>query len=176
MGAVTIGSDTFDVFGTSAGLATYANGSAAYYATYAAANVADANQVKRTHVEATRLIALMPFADAADAAPATASADVATACYELTLAALADVAVLTQASTAQRVRKVDAKGVSVEFFGPLAGPLAGARFPARVMALLGPLLETVAASSSAVGAGGYVSGTSTASDFDTCDAYSLTSA
>ena len=148
MGAVTIGSDTFDVFGTSAGLATHANGSAAYYATYAAANVADANQVKRTHVEATRLIALMPFADAADAA------------------------VLTQASTAQRVRRVDAKGVSVEFFGPLAG----ARFPARVMALLGPLLETVAASSSAVGAGGYVSGTSTCSDFDTCDAYGLTSA
>ena len=172
MGTVTIGSDTFDVFGTSAGLATYANGSAAYYATYAAANVADANQVKRTHVEATRLIALMPFADAADAVPATASADVATACYELTLAALADVAVLTQASTAQRVRKVDAKGVGVEFFGPLAG----ARFPARVMALLGPLLETVAASSSAVGAGGYVSGTSTCSDFDTCDAYGLTSA
>ena len=78
MGTVTIGSDTFDVFGTSAGLATYANGSAAYYATYATANVADANQVKRTHVEATRLIALMPFADAADAVPATASADVAT--------------------------------------------------------------------------------------------------
>lgn len=172
MGTVTIGSDTFDVFGTSAGLATYANGSAAYYATYAAANVADANQVKRTHVEATRLIALMPFADAADAVPATASADVATACYELTLAALADVAVLTQASTAQRVRKVDAKGVSVEFFGPLAGSC----FPSRVMTLLGPLLETVAASSSAVGAGGYVSGTSTTSDFDTCDAYGLTSA
>lgn len=172
MGTVTIGSDTFDVFGTSAGLATYANGSAAYYATYAAANTADADQVKRTHVEATRLIALMPFADADDAVPATASADVATACYELTLAALADVAVLTQASTGQRVRKVDAKGVSVEFFGPLAG----ARFPSRVMALLGPLLETVAASSSAVGAGGYVSGTSTCSDFDTCDAYGLTSA
>lgn len=172
MGTVTIGSDTFDVFGTSAGLATYANGSAAYYATYAAANVADANQVKRTHVEATRLIALMPFADAADAVPATASADVATACYELTLAALTDVAVLTQASTAQRVRKVDAKGVSVEFFGPLAGSC----FPARVMTLLGPLLETVAASSSTVGAGGYVSGTSTCSDFDTCDAYGLTSA
>lgn len=64
----------------------------------------------------------MPFADAADAVPATASADVATACYELTLAALADVAVLAQASTAQRVRKVDAKGVSVEFFD---------RWPAR---------------------------------------------
>lgn len=173
MGAVTIGSDTFDVFGTSAGLATYANGSAAYYATYAAANVADANQVKRTHVEATRLIALMPFADAADAAPATASADVATACYELTLAALADVAVLTQADTAQRVRRVNAKGVEVEFFGPTAG----SRFPARVMAILGPLLEssTASATSTTVGAGGYVSGTSTCSDFDPCDAYGLTS-
>ena len=88
MGTVTIGADTFDVFGTSAGLATRANGSAAYYATYAAAVAADADQVKRTHVEATRLIALMPFADSADADPATASADVATACYELVLAAL----------------------------------------------------------------------------------------
>lgn len=169
MGTVTIGSDTFDVYGTTAGLATRANGSAAYYATYAAA---DATYALRVHVEATRLIALMPFDDAANAVVGTAAADVVTACYELALAALADAAVLTQASTAQRVRKVDAKGVGVEFFGPTAG----ARFPARVMALLGPLLESTATASMSVGAGGYVSGTSTCSDFDPCDRYGVTSA
>lgn len=168
MGTVTIGTDTFDVYGTSAGLATQANGSAAYYATYAAAN---ADAVKRVHVEATRLIAVMPFADAADADPTSATGDVVTACYELALAALVDSAVLTQVTTAQRVRRVDAKGVIVEFFGPLAG----SRFPARVMALLGPLLEVVAVSSSSVGAGGYVAGTSVCSDFDVCDRYGVIS-
>ena len=56
MGTVTIGSDTFDVFGDAAGLASRANGSSTYYATYAAAVAADAANVNRVHVEATRLI------------------------------------------------------------------------------------------------------------------------
>lgn len=167
MGTVTIGADTFDVYGSSAALASYANGSAAYYAAYAAAA---ADTVKRTHVEATRLIALMPFEDAANAVVGTAAASVATACYELTIAALTDPDVLTAADTSKNVRAVTGK-VGVEFFAPVRG----ARFPARVMAHLAPLLATATASSDAVSGAGYVAFSSDASDFDDDDRYTLTS-
>ena len=169
MGTVTIGSDTFDVFGDTAGLASRANGSSTYYATYAAAVAADAANVNRVHVEATRLIALLPFEDAANAVPSTAAADVATACYELVLAALLDPAVLTQDDTGSRLKRIEAKGVVVENFAPVAG----ARFPTRVMNLLSPLLEGATASGDIAG-GSYVSGTSTCSDFDDADRYGVT--
>lgn len=171
MGTVTIGSDTFDVFGTSAGLASRANGSSSYYAAYTAAVAADAADVNRKHVEATRLIALMPFEDAANAVPSTAAADVATACYELVLAALLDPAVLTQDDTGSRLKRLEAGSVVVENFAPVAG----ARFPQRVMALLAPLLESAADGGDITG-GSYVSGTSACSDFDDADRYGLTGA
>lgn len=174
MGTVTIAAETFTVYGTTAGLASRANGSSTHFAAYTAAVAADPDDVNRKHVEATNLIAALPFEDAANADPSTATGDVVTACYELVLAAILDASVLTAASTGSNVKKLEAKGVSIENFAPVAG----SRFPARVMALLGPLLEgaTSTGSSSAVGAGGYVSGTSTCSDFDPCDRYGLTEA
>lgn len=173
MGSVTIAAETFDVFGTTAGLASRANGSSTYYTAYTEAVAADPDDVNRKHVEATNLIAAMPFADDANADPSTADAAVALACYELVLAALLDASVLTSTSTGSNVKKLEAKGVSIENFAPVAG----SRFPARVMFHLGPLLEgaTTPGSSSAVGAGGFVSGTSTCSDFDACDRYGVTS-
>ena len=168
MATVTIGADTFEIYGTTAGLASRANGSSTHYAAYTAAVAADADDVARKHVEATRLIAALAFEDDANADPATATGDVVTACYELALAAVLDPAVLTQVSTASNIKRVAAKGVEVENFAPVAG----SRFPARVMALLGPLL---AGSTSATTGGAYASGTSECSDFDACDRYGLTS-
>lgn len=172
MGTVTIAAETFDVYGTTAGLATRANGSSTYYAAYTTAVADDPDDVNRKHVEATNLIAALPFEDDANADPSTATGDVVTACYELVLASLLDDAVLTAASTGSNVKRLEAKGVSIENFAPVVG----SRFPSRVMALLGPLLDgaTVTGSNSTVGAGGYVSGTSTCSDFDACDRYGLT--
>ena len=174
MGTVTIAAETFTVYGTTAGLASRANGSSTYYAAYTAAVAADSDDVNRKHVEATNLIAALPFEDDANADPDTADATVALACYDLVLASLLDASVLTATSTGSNVKKLEAKGVSIENFAPVAG----SRFPSRVMALLGPLLEgaSVTGSSSAVGTGGYVSGTSTCSDFDPCDRYGLTEA
>jgi len=173
MGTLTIGADTFTVYGTAAGLATRANGSSTYYATYAAAVAASVDGVSRVHVEATEQIKLLPFTDAANADPDTAAADVVTACYELVLAALLDPAVLTQDSTRSNVKRIEAKGVAVEKFAPTAG----ARFPARVMALLAPLLDSgAAAGGDTITGGSFVAGTGACSDFDESDRYGLTSA
>ncbi len=174
MGTRTIGTDTFDVYGDAAGLASRANGSSTYYAAYTAAVADDADNVARVHVEATRQIAEMPFADDADAVPSTADAKVITACYELVLAALVDPAVLAQDSTGSNVKKLDAGGVSIENFAPVAG----SRFPARVMALLSLRLDGAEASgdASTITGGSFVAGTSTCSDFDDADRYGLTSA
>lgn len=166
MGTVTIGSDTFGAYGTTAGLASYANGSAAFYAAHAAAT-ADARA--RTHVECSRLIAVLPFDDTANADPATATGAVVTACYELTLAALADPSILTAASASSQVKSVGAGPAAVEFFAPTRG----GRFPARVMAHLSALLAS--ASDSSTTAGAYVSAVvDEGSDFDADDAYTLT--
>lgn len=168
MGTVTIGSDTFDVYGTAAELATYANGSSAYHALYVAAVAADADDVSRRHVEATRLIQALDFADTANADVSTAVAAVATACYELVLASLADDGALTAASTASTIKRVEAKGVAVENFAPVVG----SRFPARVMVHLADLLGS--ASASAYAGGVYSAGTDACSDFDDADRYTLT--
>lgn len=167
MGTVTIGSDTFDVYGTTAGLTSHANGSAAYYAAFSAATTTARD---RTHVECSRLIAAMPFDDDANAAPATATGAVVTACYELTLAALADPSVLTSSSSGSNVKRAGAKGTEVEFFGPKRG----GRFPDRVMVYLSALLATPSSSTSLSG-GAYASPVvDEGSAFDDDDAYTAT--
>ena len=172
MGTVTIGTDTFDIYGTSAGLALRANGSSTYYALYTDAVAADADDVRRKHVEATQLIALLPFDDPANAVPATAVAAVADACYELVLAAIASAAVLTQDAAGSNVKRIEAKGVVVENFSPVAG----GRFPARVMALLAPLLDASTASGDSIGGGSFVAGIDACSDFDDADRYTVSGA
>lgn len=169
MGSVTIGAKSYTVYGHSDGLDEYLNGDPDY-STYEAAVADDPDQVNRVHVRATRLISAMPFTDPANADPSTAVAAVATACYELVIAALLDDAVLTQDSTAQNVKSIEAKGVATEFFAPTPG----APFPSRVMKHLGTLLG--AESSDSLGGGCYVAGTSDCSSFDECDRFGLTSA
>lgn len=169
MGTITIGTHDYEIYGDAAGLEEYANGDPDY-ATYAAAVADDADQVNRVHVRATRLIAALPFTDASNAVPATAAAAVNTACYELVIAALLDPDVLTQDSTAQNVRSIAAEGVSTSYFAPLAG----SRFPQRVMVHLGLLLGA-ATSSSGIEGGAFVAGTSCESAFDADDVYGVTS-
>jgi hypothetical protein len=161
MGTRTISGYTFNVYGTAAGLTEYAAGSFTFAAAVSAA-VTDA--VARAHVEATRLIARMPFKDAADADVDTAHVDVVTACYELACAAVADPKVLAQDSAAKNVKRVGAKGAEVEFFAPTPG----GRFPLRVLELLGPRLTSADTYASA-----YVSGVSDGSDFDDDDRYGI---
>lgn len=87
-------------------------------------------------------------------------------------AILADDPSAAGATTAgSNVKKVDAKGVSVEFFGPRA---AG-RFPQIVQELVGPFLASVAGAADALAP--RVSGTDAESAFEPCDAadnYDLT--
>lgn len=165
MGTVTIGADTFDVYGAITGLATRANGSLNYTASYTAAT---ADTRARALRGATLLIQIMPFVDVANAVVSTAVADVVAAAYELALAAIANPKVLIQSSTEKNVKRVEADGSSVEFFGPAAG----ARFPPAVMALLADLLE--GAAGSVVNAATYSSGVTESSAFDADDRYGLT--
>lgn len=170
MGELTIGTDIYDIYGSLTGLASYANGSFTFAAVYADALAADADSPARALVEATRMLVLQPWEDTANADVDTAEAAVVTAAYELALAALADPAVFATTSTEKLVKRVDAKGASVEFFAPTAG----ARFPARVMELIGGLLAS--ASSSEIAGGAYASGIDGESQFDDCDEYGLSGA
>lgn len=169
MGSVTIGSSTYEVYGTTAGLAEYANGSLTFAATYTAALAASSSSPARALVEATRMLTLQPWADDADADVDTAQTAVVTAAYELALAALADAAVFATTSTDKLVRKVEAGGAAVEFFAPTIG----GRFPSRVMELIGPLLE--GATGGTVTTGAYATGVDGLSQFDDADAYGIVS-
>lgn len=190
MGTVTIGADTFDVYGSSAGLATYANGSFTWSATHTAAT---ATQRAQALVEATRLLdrqawdgtltaagqALAWPRDGVTATPPSGVAvtdgatptEIVTGCYELALAMLAKPAVVAGTSTAVNVQSVGAGPTSVTFFSPVAG----GRFPDRVLELVEWAFG--GSTSSLVAMGSYVSGTDGCSQFDTgiySDGYDLT--
>ncbi len=188
---VTIGSDTFEVYGSSAGLATYANGSWLWSATYTAAVATSASGPLRALVEATRLLDRQAWdgdktssgqalAWPRDGVTATTPSggevtdgvtpdEIVAAAYELALAMLAKPAVVAGTSTASNVQQAGAGSASVTFFSPTAG----GRFPDRVMELVG---WAFAGSSSGdiVAMGSYASGTDGCSQFDTCDTYALT--
>ena len=185
---VTIGSDTFEVYGSSAGLATYANGSWTWAATYTAAS---ADNRARALVEATRLLnaqtwdgtlttagqalawprdGVTGIPPGLDEAPTDGTTPdcIVTACYELALAMLANVSVVAGTSVASNVQSVTAGPVSVTF----AYPKSGGRFPDRVMELVGWALG--GASSSDIGPlGMYATGTDGCSQFDDDDAYGV---
>lgn len=134
MPTITIGADTFDSYSTVAGLASYAAGSLVHGDAYDAAT---ATQRARAMIEATRCLVAMSWLDADDADVGAADALVIQAAQELALYGLADAAVFTRASSSEKVKRVDAKGVGVEFFSPTSV----GRFPARVMDLIGALLD-----------------------------------
>lgn len=169
MGSVVIGVDTFTAYGehTGAGsLTAFANGSLAYASTFTAAT---SDNQKRALVEATRILVLMPFADETHADPTTAGLPqpIIDAAYELALAGLADASIFTTTTTEDKIKRVDAKGVNVEWFGPRDG----GRLPGRVAELLAPYLAGT--SSSGVGAGSYAAGVDGESAFDACDEFGI---
>lgn len=182
MGTVTIGADTFTVYGTSALLATYANGSLTWSDAYDAAVAVSANKPKRAHVEATRLLDAQlwqgdpavdgqaqawPRSDVTDAYgdevdDSTVPQFIIDATYELALAMMANVSVVAGTSVASNVQSVGAGAASVSFFSPKAG----GRFPDRVMELVGFYLGT-SDESSITAYGSFASGVDGASQFDT---------
>lgn len=162
MGTVTIGSSTYSVYGTHAALTDYAAGSLVHATTYAAATTA--NQ-QRALVEATRILLSLSWVDAANGSVGTASAVVVQAAQELALAGLADVGVFTAATASTNIKAITGK-VGVEFFAPVSI----GRFPARVMDLLGGLVEGIGSSPYGSTESG---GTSESTDFDD-GAYLLT--
>lgn len=86
------------------------------------------------------------------------------ACAELAAHLLADASAQSNATAGSNVKKLDARGVSVEFFGPRS---AG-RFPTIVQELIGAFLAS--ADSAALAAlAPRTSGTSAESAFDPCD-------
>lgn len=192
MGTVTIpaaGGTVYQVYGEHVGadsLTAYANASLAYAAIFTAASVDDR---ARAHVEATRVLDRAPWAGAktsgaqalawprtgvtrADGTAVdsvTIPAEVTTAAYELALAGLADPSIFTGVTTADNTKKLEAKGVSIEYFGPQAG----GRWPGRVGELVSQFLAGMGAS--ALG-GSAAYGTSSESSFDDCDRFDLTGA
>lgn len=136
MGTVTIGSSTYNVYGTHAELTAYAGGSLTHAAIYAAS---DTTEQQRALVEATRILASLSWVDTANASVTTASALVVQAAQELALAGLANVAVFTAATSSVNVKSAGAGPAAVEFFSPIKV----GRFPVRVMDLLSGLVDGV---------------------------------
>jgi len=190
MGAVTISTVTYTVYGDAAGLAEYAGGSFTWSATYTAASV---TQRAQALVEASRLLDRQRWdgtltsdgqaqawpRDGVTATPPSGVAvtdgatptEIVTGCYELALAMLAKPAVVAGTSTAVNVSSVGAGPTSVTFFSPVAG----GRFPDRVLELVEWAFG--GSTSSLVAMGSYVSGADGCSQFDTgtySDGYDLT--
>lgn len=184
--SVTIGGDTFEVYGSAAGLATYANGSTLWYATHAAAS-ADARA--RALVEATRLLDRQRWqgakvsdgqalawprsgvtVDGAAVSEASVPDAIVWAAYELALAILAKPTVIAGTSTGSNVQSVGAGPTAVTFFAPTPG----ARFPDRVQELIGGYLYGADGAATLAPGGLYATGTDGCSQFDGADAYGLT--
>lgn len=88
---------------------------------------------------------------------------------ELVLALYTNAGLIDQANTGNGVKRVNAKGVEVEFFGPSSD--TATRFPPRVQRLIGRYLGSGDAAAVMVGA---VSGECERSQFTDCHDYDLT--
>lgn len=174
MGTVTISAVDYSVYGTHTGadsLEEYALGDLAREPIYnSSENTASSGKrQKQALVSATRVISGLDFADETHADPTTAGLPqpIIDAAYELALAGLADSSIFTTTTTEDKIKRVDAKGVNVEWFGPRDG----GRLPGRVAELLAPYLAGT--SSSGVGAGSYAAGVDGESAFDACDEFGI---
>jgi hypothetical protein len=169
MGTVTITAVEYTVFGTHTGsgsLTEYAGGSLAYATIFAAAT---SDNQKRAMVEAKRAIARLDFEDDTHGDPTTAGLPQAIidASYEYALAGLVDSSIFTVTTTEDKIKRIDAKGTEIEWFGPRDG----GRVPGRVMELLAPYLA--GASESSLGDSYVSDGVDCGSRFDDCDAYKV---
>lgn len=188
MGTVTItGGFVFTIYGewTGAGsLTEYAAGSLAYAAVLTAATP---DNQKRALVEATRVLDRTPWngtktaagqalawprtgvarADGTAVDPNTIPTEIIHAAYEYALAGLAKPALFTGITIADKIKRVEAKGVEVEWFGPRDG----GRWPGRVGELVSQFLAGAGAST-LTSSEAY--GTDDCSDFDDADRFRVT--
>jgi len=172
MGTVSINSNNFTIYGTSAAADIHWDGSIGDTATLWAAS--DDDTRAKGLVSATRLLDRQRYVDAA----ATFSLRDAitafqTACYELAGMIIENPSLVTDATSGQNIKRVDAGGgVGVEFFSPTLG-ITG-RFPTNIQELIG---EYLAGAEGGEISGSYVSGTgesSTFGDTNPNDLYGLT--
>lgn len=188
MGTVTIGADTYTIYGTEAGAATY------FRARLGADswNNASSTDKKRGLVSATRWVdtgkwqglptsSVQPLAfprtgltdcDGVALSDATVPAEVDQACYELALDLLGDPTLVDNVNSGSNERRLKAGSAEIEFFRNASSGLPGggaSLFPEPANRLLRCF---IASSSGAIGA--YNSGVDDAeSKLDPCDRYTL---
>jgi len=157
MGTVSIGSDTFDIYGTEAGAKSYLAGRLGV----SAWTDADSNDKRRALVEATRWLdranwqglktdLVTPQAlefprtgltdkDGQSVDSATVPLDVEYACYELAVVLLDDAAKPDSPDGGSNVKRAKAGPAEVEFFVGTQGDFP--RFPTRAHELIRSFLE-----------------------------------
>lgn len=129
MGSVTIGSDTYNIYGSLAGANTYLAariGSEAWTA-------ATETTKEQGLVSGTRLIQTWLASRGYTVDPASAvDIEIEQANYELAFALVADPSVITASTSAVNTRRLKAGSAEIEYFRPGQG----GRFPTLVQALL----------------------------------------
>jgi hypothetical protein len=164
MGTLTIGSDTYEIYGSEAACAKYLNARLGALGT--AWTNSSLTDRQKAQVMAHDLLERQSWIDSVSTfALRDAILDFQEAAYELTGSILADPTVYTAETSGKNIKKVEAAvGVSVEFFTPTLG-ISG-RFPMAVQELIGEYLES---SVTGTVSGSYSSGTSgqTTETFDT---------
>lgn len=180
---ITIGADEFYIYGTLAAAETYANGR--YGPAYTAWLAADPDDQARTLVAAADLIDAETWSatKSEDDQPrewprsgvtdeygneiddTTVPSRIEHAEYELAIMLYSNPALADAGTADKNVKRVEAKGASVEFFGPQRL----GRFPSKVQKLIGVFL----ASTSSTAGQAEISGESDCTQFDDADRFDL---
>jgi len=128
MGSVTIGSDTFNIYGTSAGADTYL--AARIGSTWSAQSATTKAQalVSATRAIQTYLAGLGFTVDPSGAV----DTEIENATYEYANGLVADAGLIDQANANSNTRRLKAGSAEIEYFRPERG----GRFPSAVQALL----------------------------------------
>lgn len=149
MGSVTIGGNSYDVYGTNAGADAYL---AARLDASSWSGAAEDTQ-NRALVQATRLIRPYLAGRGYDLDPAAAvDAEIENANYELAFALVVDPTIADKTSTGSNIRRTKAGSAEIEYFRPEVG----SRFPSLVQTILNGWLD---GQSGAAAGAGYASGT-----------------
>lgn len=167
MGTVTIGSDTYDIYGLRSDADKYINAAFGPAATkWRALSVDDDKD--RSLVVAARFMATLGLVDSSGVAIAytTVLADIHAAQAELAMLIVSDPTVLDGIDAGSNIKVLDADGTKIEFFKPTSAANGTAtRFPPVVWRLLSKYLP----SANLVIAGGASFGTDEESSFGDCD-------
>lgn len=169
MAVIVIGSDSFNAYLDLTAANTYFNGRAGGSAWTSYTNGAEtANDKGRALVSATRMLDLQSWVgaktspsqpmewprdgvtdrDGVAVANTVIPADIQAACCELALALLLDPSLQESTSgSSSNTKKLEAKGVSIEYFGPVQG----SRFPTAAYERFAFYLATTSASNGYVG-------------------------